>query len=215
MNDGKTLRQHLSEERNKLKQMNFREKRQHIWEYYKFHLLLLCVVLFVLYSFINWLVNPPPRDYMYIAWLGPQVLATQISDLNDLLSPIVANPARERVTVTNYAASGDMAINAAMQTRFAAMLQTAGIDAIITTSEGLHDLDDVGWIRPLDDILPYLPYINERFYTFPDGRIMAVLLTHSPLLEAAGFDTYDLYITLVTNSRRANHVASGIKELLR
>jgi hypothetical protein len=182
MTDGKSFGQYLRGEWEKLRAMNFAEKRQYIWEYYKIQLILLAVGLFVLFQIIGLFINPPPRDYLYIVWIGVPAAHEQLGDLERELLPLAANPDRYRVTVSNYTATDDAFMNNALQQRFMAMAQVGGIDAIISTREGMEEMARIGWIR-----------------THDDGSAQKISLEGSPIFAQVQIDSSDAYISIMAN----------------
>ncbi|MCL2189585.1 MAG: hypothetical protein FWC16_11570 [Defluviitaleaceae bacterium] len=222
MNDGKTFRESLREERDKLKAMNFTEKRQHIWEYYKAHMIFLAVVIFLLYSIVGHIVNPPKRDYLYIAWLGATVDVQRLADLGDALQPIVYDPERQRVTVGSYTAHPDPQMNAAIQTRFAGMIQTGSIDIILTSCVGVEELDSIQLLRNISEtpvafrFAHYARAIPERIRVCPqDGRWLGISLQGSSLLTEVGINSNDLYLTVLGNTQRFYEINQALEALLR
>ncbi|MCL2203925.1 MAG: hypothetical protein FWB88_08300 [Defluviitaleaceae bacterium] len=217
MNDGKTFRETLREERDKLRQMNFREKREHIWAYYKLPIFFTLILIFVGGSIINALVNPPKEDYLYIAWLAPGVHPAFLLELGERLHPIVYDPERQRVSVSSYTVTEDPQMNAALQARFAAMVRMASIDVILTNREGIEELTEMGWIRPVCDVLRVYPApLYDRLVPYPTGAYyIAISLSGSALLEEVGISTADLYLSIMANAERIEPIAQALEEMLR
>jgi len=195
MTDGKTFGQYIRGEFAKLRAMNFTDKRQYIWEYYKIHLLATVIVLFGIGAFINtFFLNPAPRDYIYVAWVGLPVPADQLDALSELLTPLlVEDPTREVVTITFYPPSS------AMQQRFSALVQIGMVDVIVGEAAGIQQLsDDRGWLRTLDEL--------------PDAPIK-IGLYGSPILAQAGIDAQDLYLGVMINTSNMERVLRMIEVL--
>jgi hypothetical protein len=188
MTDGKTFRESVKEEIAKLKKMNAQEKRQYIWEYYKLHLLILGVMVFLSVSIFNLIFNPPKREYLYVAWLGPLVDPAKLSELAERLEPIVDNPERERILVVSYAATDNPALNNDLRERFGMLVQLGSIDVIMTTRVGVEELTEIGWVRT-----------------------EATSLSGAPLLEAVGFDTKDLYLAVLANTQKFEQIAKALE----
>ncbi|MCL2499538.1 MAG: hypothetical protein FWE90_04280 [Defluviitaleaceae bacterium] len=219
MVDGKTFRESLREEKEKLSRMTFHEKRLHIWEYYKIHMLVACVIIVVLFSIVNRVLNPPKVDFLYISWLGTQVDPALLVGLSERLETIVYNPERQQVTVLSYAATADHAFNSAMQTRLAARVRVGDVDIILTSQAGLAELDNAGgWLRPADDVLDELKISDLSLYERLDiyvigGRPMGINLAGSPLLGETGINTDDLYLAVVSNTVRVENIVLALREL--
>jgi len=201
MTDGQTFREHVRNEIAKLRAMNFTDKRQYIWEYYKLHLLGLVVGIIALVALLNTIfINPAPRDYLYIAWLGPPPAIGQLDALAEALQPLVPEGLNEIVSIHSYVASIDPNMNMALQQRFATMVQLGAMDAILTTAEGVQELIDVlNWLRPIHEL---------------PGAPMAVSLYGSPILSDLGIDSYDLYLSVLVNTRNIDRVLIMMDMLL-
>ena len=217
------MRNFFRTEADKLKKMNFTDKRQYIWEYYKLHLLFIAVLLFFIGYMINiWFINPPKRDYLYIAWQAHMVAHDQLGALGDRLSVIVENPERYHVRVQSYALTGEPQMDQALITRFFAMMQVGELHAIITTGDEMLANAYGGLIKPIYPVMDALAeinpglhdYISERLITLTftpevsarDGEaetvteVMSIDLNGVPLLDELGFWSEDLYFGLVISS---------------
>ncbi|MCL2605262.1 MAG: hypothetical protein FWD90_12350 [Defluviitaleaceae bacterium] len=221
MVDGKSFRESMREERKKLGRMTFREKRQHIWEYYKLPIIVAAVVMVLLGSIVNRIINPPKEDFLYVAWLGAQIDPALLTELGERLEPAVDNPERQQVTVITYAATADHALNAAMQTRLAARVRVGDVDIMMSTRAGIFELNEAGgWLRPADDVLHALrisdPPLYERLDLYViEGKPMGIRLAGSPLLESLGIDTGDLFLAVVSNTQRVDNIALALRELFK
>jgi hypothetical protein len=214
MVDGKTLRESMREEMNTLKKMNFHEKRQHIWEYHKAKIIAAVIIAVVIVSIVNRVLNPPKEDFLYIAWLGPQINPALLERLGERLEPIVYDPERQQVTVVTYAATQDHVLNAAMQTRFATRVSAGEVDIIFTTRTGINELYGMGgWMRPINESM-IAPYIQLGLHMI-EGQPMGISLAGSRLLDEVGIDTGDLYLAVVSTARRYEHITLALQELLR
>jgi hypothetical protein len=214
MTDGKTLRQAVREEIEKLKKMNFYEKRQYIWEYYKTQLLIIGLIIVVAFMITNRILNPPKENYLYIAWMGHLIDPTLLTELGERLEIIVDDPERQQVTVMSYAATNDPMVNNAMQTRLAAMVRLGDVDVILTMGSGVRELTEFEWLRPVDEVIEAMHGFTPPVYII-GGRNMAISLAGSRLLEEIGINPDDLYLTVLANAHRFDHIAKALQELLR
>jgi len=214
----------------KLREMTFTEKRQYIWEYYKLHMFGFLIVAFLVGSLLNaWIFNPRPRDYLYIVWMGERVSVDQLSMLSEHLRVIVDEPERETVTVASYAITGDLQIDSALRTRFIALFQVGSLDVFLSTRDGLlEDILPDGFIQPVTEIMYVLSNINPTLYALLSERLLtvtffegiegleyedfgAISMAGSPLLESAGIDTNDLYLSVVITSANHNRIARALE----
>jgi len=221
------IRNFISTEFAKLRQMSFAEKRQYLWEYYRLHLLFTAVVVFMVGSLINvWLINPPKRDYLYIAWQANPVHIETLNEMAEKLNVIVYNPNRYHVSVRSYVLGHDPQVNQAIITRFHALLTVGDIHAMLTTYQGVQEAAGIQMIRSTEGVLdilresnpPLYEIISERLLTVTyitlDDEIeitdtMAICMSGAPMLESLGIDTSDLFMGVVA-PRHFNEIASAL-----
>jgi len=210
------IRNFLKTEWSKLREMNFTDKRQYIWEYYKIHILFIVIGSIAIGSLINiWFINPPRRSHLYIAWQAGLVHTNHLDEMGERLSVIVDNPDRYHVLVNTYILGEDSQINNAMVTRFHALLSVGEVSAIIATYQGIQEGSDFGLLRPPTGVLAIIREDNPPLYealldrlltiTFEeeDGTyttdIMAINISGAPLVTDVGIEMDDLYLGLIAN----------------
>ena len=214
----------------KLKAMSFEEQRWYIWTYYKLPIMFTVFGILAIGSLINtWFINPPKRDYVYIAWQAGHVNMMALDNLGEDLSVIVENPDRYQVAVRSYVISDDLdpQMIQALITRFHAMLSVGGIHAIISTYEGVMEQAEVEIIRPICEVVDILREWEYELYTMladrlltitytPDEQehertgLMAINVSGAPLLVEHGLSSDGLYLTLVVNATPVEGIASTI-----
>jgi len=224
------MRNFFRTEAAKLKKMNFTDKRQYIWEYYKLQIFFLGLIIFFIGYVINvTLINPPKREYLYISWQAHWAPHEQLSALGDNLSAIVENPERYRVFVQSYVQTGEPQMDQALATRFFAMLQAGDLHAMVTTREGLAESAEFGLIKPIQPVLAELEaldpilydYISSRAliitYTMEDGETftdaMGICIGGAPLMDASGIISDNVYISVIINSIRHYELAKALVAL--
>lgn len=201
------MRTSFKQELAKLKPMTPSEKREYIWEYYKLHIGLVGILLFLVGSLLNtWVFNPPKQDYLYIAWVSQHVPGDQLSALSQALSVLVSDPGRERVTVTSYVHGPNPEMNMAMTLRRSSMIATQGIDLFIGTAEDFLEDHALGWLATLKTMpVPTKPHETDRLYS-PEGTVIGLPLANTALLTEIGIPAEELYVGIVSNTQR-NHRA--------
>jgi len=222
------IRRFFKEEGAKLKKMNFTDKRQYIWEYYKLHIFLLALGAIILGSLINtWFINPPKRDYLYIAWQAGIVMQDNLDILGQRLNVMVENQERYHVSVRSYYLTGEPQLDQALITRFHAMVHVGDLHATIMPWEDVLPSAAFGVIKPVDDLLTAAREINLDLYHLlwervvmlnyvPDGQedfieeAMAISLQGAPLLEELGYITDDLYIAMIVTSDNYYELAKAL-----
>ena len=219
----------------KLKEMNFTDKRQYIWEYYKLHLLGIIVLMFILYSLLDaWVLNPNRENYLYIAWLGQRVPHHQLEHLGDILEEIVYDPNRQMVFVSSYSPSENPEEHMAVQVRFVAMMQLNEFDAFLMHRSDVADVASEGFVRPVHSFLDYLAQHSPMLYNELSGRVfyvtydpwdessptpvtnaMAFSMAGTPLLEYVGLSTSDLYLSIFLRTEKYYELTKALEVFFR
>lgn len=228
------MKEYLTTELNKLKEMNFKEKRQYIWEYYKLHMFFIAIISFIVGSLLNvWVFNPPRQDYLYIAWISPHVHHELLNELGEKLEVIVDDNERQRVSIVSYAQSDNPQERVAIHTRFMANMTLGIIDLFITPRGGIDEMAFEGFIRPINPILEMAAEINPTLYNELKQRTLTITYTQniedaptltdkmafsiegSPLLEYIGINSEKLYVSLVITTDSIYEIIKGLEVLFK
>jgi len=159
----------------KLREMSFKEKLEHIWEYYKFIILGLVIFLVIIGSLINaWFINPQPKTALFLSWNTGYVLHEQLDELSEALTKrMVDEKDNEVVSVTQILTStDDPTINMASQQRMIAMVAAGEIDVFILDSTMLVEYASNGLIVPMESILAEIRSIDREAYDRIEEKIV-------------------------------------------
>jgi len=193
-------------EKAKLKEMNFKQKREYIWEYYKVHIIILIILLIAVGSIINTVfINPPKQNYLYIAWLTQQEGINHTELLENALEPFVEDPERQTVTVASYATTGNDQMDMVLYTRFFGRLQSGDIDIYLLNGETISDLTYDDLASPIRETLGNFP-------TDPSG--FAVPLSGSSILAEIGIRSDDLFLAVPVSAQNIDRIIKILEVLL-
>lgn len=214
----------------KLSQMDFTEKRQYIWEYYKLHIFAFLVVAIMVGSFVNTLVlNPPRREYLYFVWVGPPVTSFELNDFAEELNIIVENTDRYVVRASCYSLVGlDPKMIMGLQTRFVAQLQQRSLDLFMVTKDELYSFSSSGFVLPIRGFMDVLEEINPAVYNVLAERLveitfyaeeyghmvtdyMGASMQGIPFFDKFDISTDDLYLAVVINSERFERATRALE----
>ena len=219
----------LRTEWEKLKVMNFTEKRQYIWEYYKLHIFAFIALTIFIGSLLNTMIfNPPRQDYLYFAWIGPHVTSITLEEFTESLDIIVENPDRYVVRATNYNTEGlDPQMVMGLQTRFVAQLQLGILDLFMVSRAELYGFSSNGLIMPIKSFLSELEDVNPEVRDMMNERLveltfyledyepitdyMAVNMFDVPFFDKFGIPSDNLYLAVVINSERLERVIRALE----
>lgn len=215
----------------KLRDMTFREKREYIWEYYKVSIIVTLFVLAMVGSLINsWFINPPKKEYLYIAWMGGYVTDDQLNALTaKLTESLVEDPEREEVIISTFFLTQDASYNMAVYNRLAAIVAAGQVDLFVLDEAGLAEMAGTGYIKPLDELMSELtrlgdtslvsrltPLLKEAVYqpddeTVPESHLFGLLLQDCPLLASMDIYTTELYLGIVVNTQKTDIIARALQ----
>ena len=213
----------------KLREMSFKEKLEHIWEYYKFYLIGLVIILVIIGSLINaWFINPQPKTALLLSWNTGFVSHEQLSELAEALTQrLVDEKEKEVVSATLMLTStDDPTINMASQQRMIAMVAAGEIDVFILDSTMLVEYAGNGLIRPVESMLAEIRSIDPIAYDRIEERIvyarfeseegqieesiMGVNIENCPILIELDFYEKDLIFSLCATSNRLENVKAAL-----
>jgi len=213
----------------KLREMSFKEKLEHIWEYYKFYLIGLVIILVIIGSLINaWFINPRPKTALFLSWNTGFVLYEQLDELSESLTiRLVDEKENEVVTATQMLTStDDPTINMASQQRMIAMVAAGEIDVFIIDSTMLVEYASNGLIAPMESMLAEIraiePIVYDRIeeriiytrYESEEGKIeeaiVGVKIENCPLLAVLDVNEKDLIFSICATSKRTENVKAAL-----
>jgi len=208
-----SFKEKLRIEAAKLREMTFKEKMEYIWEYYRYLIIGVLIVLFIIGSLLNtWLVNPPADAALFISWNAGFVTEEQFDSLNGVLKELLINEKENKEIIISYIPVNDTdptLVMAGLQ-RTVAMVAAGSIDIFILDAQLLEHNTNSGFLRPLESILEEIQAINHTVYaTIKENvsyelykieddvfsqRIMGIKIKDSPLLSELGFYEQELYL---------------------
>jgi len=223
------IKRFFSQEWAKLKEMNFTDKRQYIWEYYKAHIFMLGFAAFMIGSLINiWFINPPRQDYLYIAWQAGHVHTDRLDAMGEQLGIIIPAEGRYRVTVQSYVLVNEPQVDEALIMRFSALITVGDLHATITSSQGILEGAELGLLGAPEAVLEIIREYDVDFYEYLNERLlyltytpwgeedlvtesMALRIGGAPMFTEMGIMSDDLYLGIIVNSRQTDGIARAIK----
>jgi len=185
------------------------------------------ILIFIVGSLINvWFINPPKREYLYIAWQAPHVPHIALEELSDRIGVILDNNDRYQVSVRSYVLTDDVQMTQAIVTRFHALLSVGDIHAVISNRQGMQENAEFGLVRHPEEMMAVLRETNPPLYDIITERLLtitvelldddpvtdtkAIDISGAPLLVELGFTMDDLYIGFVANSQRYEQLARAL-----
>jgi len=223
-----TVKEKVRIEISNLREMTFKSKLEHIWEYYKFHIIAFLFIVFVLLSMLNiWVFSPNPESALFISWNAGYATDEQEGKLIEFLEGrLIDKGANEEVVVAQYFFGNvDPSADMAGFQRTVAMITTGMIDLFLINDELLNDFTESGFLQPLDSILDKIMSINPDAYDRIAENVITVLyesddireerqtginIGTSPLFAKLGIVEQELFIGVSISSGRIDNVVKTL-----
>jgi len=216
------MKNFISAERSKLKEMTAREKADYIWEYYKIPIIAAIVILFIIGSIINsvW-INPPKKQYLQIVFLNNYVDETYTNSLQDkleqaLMTPDERNTLQVLTTVVLFN-TGEPQMDMANTQKFAAMTAIGEIDLLVINRDELGSLVEQGILLPLTNVLPdnLLSKLSDKLMTAADENGMesdyGIKLNKNEVFTEFGFSAEGQCLTIISTTKRLDNTRRAIE----
>jgi hypothetical protein len=204
----------------KFNEMTFAEKREHIWEYYRIHILGALAVIALAASFIyGTFINPPPETFAQFAFYGGFYVGEEtLTNMREYMDRRLALDTKEYITQSFECYTGDgldVEYSRAMIEKFSVMLAVAEIDIVITNKSGAEYLGEDDAFLKFSEILSSaeLDSLNGRLYFDAAGEAVGVKLDGSRALADCGIDSADMIALFMVNSKRLDAAADIMRIL--
>jgi len=212
----------------KLREMTFKSKLEYIWEYYKFHIIIFLVLIFVLFSMLNiWVFNPNPESALFISWNAGFVTDEQEDKLREFLEErLIEEGVNEEVVVAQFFfGNPDPSIDMAGLQRTVAMIAAGMIDIFIVDEDLLNTYTETEYLQPLDSFLDKIMSIDPDAYErikenvisvlyesdgIREERQMGIKIGSSPLFLKLGMFEQELYLGVSITSGRTDNVVKTL-----
>jgi hypothetical protein len=227
--ENKPLKDSDRKERDKLREMNFKEKLDHIWEYYKFFIIGFVAAVAVIWSLLYTIViNPSPDPALFISWHAGFALDEQIDDLKEFLeSHLVAEDVNEEVVISVFFFDENNPETLMMGHQRTAAMIAAGLIDLFTLDDVMMELySNSGFLLPLEGILAEISTRNPEVYTrindyivyasceveeeVFEERIVAITIGRNPLFLRLGFFEQEMYLSVSASSGNIEAVIETI-----
>jgi len=213
----------------KLREMNFKEKLEYIWEYYKYFIIGFVVAVIVISSLIyTTVINPSPEPALFISWNAGFATFEQTDDLKEYLeSHLVAEGKNEEVVISQFFFDENNPETIMMgHQRTAAMIAAGVIDLFTLDKELLEGYSQAGFLMPLESTLAEIHRENPDVYNriaehkvyalseveenVFEERLVAITIGKNPLLSRLGFFEQEMYLSVSATAGNMENVKKTI-----
>lgn len=203
-------------EREKLKQMNRKDKLWYIWSYYKFHMMAAVIVVFLIYAVASTVYRSSFTTALYCMCINSRTEAEMdFTPLEEDFAAWLDLGSKETITTeTSFISYGDAATDYsyASMAKITALVSAKDLDIMLCDSETLNHYASLSAYLDLEASLPpeLLALVSDRlFYTTgADGvaRAYAIDLSGTEFAEAVGLAQQPPLLSIISNSERTDNV---------
>ena len=210
-----TLKNEAREEQAKLKKMSFRDKLWYIWEYYKIHMLIGCVILFFLYALGTIFYQKSFTTQLFFIVMNDR--SGSEADYEGL--------ANEFKTRMGYGKKDKVEVDSSLYISFeestsqldyaslakvTAIVASKDLDVLISDSPAVEHYASNGAFLNLEEVLPadLWDMVKDDVYMAKDENgnsfPAAISLDYSYFHEKTGTQMEEAYFSLINNSTRTD-----------
>ena len=219
-----TLKTEAAQEREKLKQMSFKDKLWYIWEYYKIHMLVGCVILFFLYALGTIFYQKSFTTQLYTIVMNDRSMsAANYDKLAEDFKIRMGYGKKDKVELDTslYISFGKTTseLDYASLAKVTAIVASQDLDIMIADTAAVDHYAANGGFLNLEEALPadVWEMVKDDIYMAKDesGNSFpaAINLDHSHFREKAGTQMDEAYFTLVSNYNRIDTAIEFLRYL--
>ena len=210
-----TLKNEAREEQAKLKKMSFRDKLWYIWEYYKIHMLIGCVILFFLYALGTIFYQKSFTTQLFFIVMNDR--SGSEADYEGLANEFKTRMGygkKDKVEVDSslYISFEESTsqLDYASSAKVTAIVASKDLDVLISDSPAVEHYASNGAFLNLEEVLPadLWDMVKDDVYMAKDENgnsfPAAISLDDSYFHEKTGTQMEEAYFSLINNSTRTD-----------
>lgn len=210
-----TLKNEAREEQAKLKKMSFRDKLWYIWEYYKIHMLIGCIVLFFLYALGTIFYQKSFTTQLFFIVMNDR--SGSEADYGTLANGFKTRMGygkKDKVEVDSslYISFEESTsqLDYASLAKMTAIVASKDLDVLISDSPAVEHYASNGAFLNLEEVLPadLWDMVKDDVYMAKDENgnsfPAAISLNNSYFHEKTGTQMKEAYFSLINNSTRTD-----------
>jgi hypothetical protein len=206
-----------------MENMTFKEKADHIWTYYRLHIIGTILLVLFVGSIISGIVNK--KDYVLdISLLGSSVNNEKIDAFQqDITRTIIGNDKKKTALVEFMYFDKDKQDEMMMATmqKLAAMVATGSIDVMILDKDAFDTFCSQDMFLKLDEVPGFnslntkdMKLLTSKNSDGAEGKY-AIDISDNQSLKDLGYDTKNKVLTIVASSKNQANAVKFIKWFLK
>lgn len=218
------LKAEARQERAKLKEMSFQDKLWYIWEYYKIHMLIGCIILFFFYILGSIFYQKSfTTRLFYVVMNDPYASFSDYEGMSDGFKARMGYGNKERVDADTslHISFGNSTseLDYASLAKITAIVASQDLDLMITNRDAVEHYAANDGLLDLEEVLPadLWELVKEDVYEAQDssGAVFsaAVNLEHSNFRQKSGTQMEEPCFCLISNSKRIDTAIEFLRYL--
>lgn len=214
----------LQTEKEKLKEMSFRDKFTYLWEYYRLHALGIVIAIALIIYIIYQIITPDVKTQFYAAIIDSPIPPETIEDYGQKFSDSLQldpKTADIQINDTFYLSSSEGAASN-MQSVLVTYVASAEIDVIIAPESSFSMYATSDYFTKLSDALPTDVYssLTDYFYITDTSEVKeknayGIYLTNSDLFKDITYNGEPYVLGVVANYKHEDNTVKFIRYLFK
>ena len=211
----------MDEKKINLKALSIKQKIHHFWDYYRYHVLVIVMIVLLVGGVMSEIMNRP-KALLNVAI--SELVVDNTYDLTELEKRLTKEVLHhqgndEMINVYTYPFDGinnqPSELGEVYLEKFISQLAINDLDIFILEEQDFPYFDEQGTFYPLNELLQEINLEGTTLNTFEkDGQIYGFKLEGNELLESYGFNTENKLITIFSNSLHIEESLAFITQLL-
>ena len=201
-----------------LENKSFKEKLDYIWYYYKFHILAILILVFLVVSYISTQINRQD-PYCNITYIGNSIDVGELVPVKDKLNNIVLN--NDKHSVINFDSiftDGESSAKLAMDQKLQASIAAQQIDIALVNKDFFEKNFPYDMFLNLESLNGFstLPLSNHELIKKTDSNsgTYGISIKNSSILKDIHFADDNNILVVISNTEHNDAVVNVLKTLL-
>lgn len=215
------IEQESRQEAKKLKEMSWSDRFWYLWEYYKWHMVIGCMVVFFIFAIVSSIYNMTVKTKLYCVVINnPNVYEENLRALSENFASYMQFGKKEKVIAESLHLPTDGTFDEvvmATQGKLSALIASESLDIMISDEPVFQKYAEMTGYQNLETVLPedLMDLLQDRLIYAKDasGQTLpyAIDVTGNWLMKEMGVSTDPAYLSVIVNA----HNTDTIVELLR
>lgn len=209
----------------KFNELDKKKKIEHIWYYYKIHIIVSIIILVVLVQTITGIINRK-TSILGVDLIGTAIASDKVASMEKDATTALTSNVKEQVDINflQYDKKGDTTMNSATRDKLTVTIAAGDLDVVVMDKDMFLDCMSQGYFLKLNDIKE-LSDLEKSGYQFVKGQskeqgdsseyIYGIDIDKCPALKSLSFSNGNKVIGIIANTKRKDTAVKFIQWLIR